>query len=265
MSTRTHPIVVAFTMLQGLRTQSQLPQADPTMRFLSFCATFHERSHAQFFQDLLVLYLLRGKREGFFVEFGATNGVELSNSLLLERDYGWRGILAEPGRTWHAELVENRKATIDHRCVWSKTGETLLFNETPAAELSTIESFSELDYARDGRRDGKRYQVETVSLNDLLAAHNAPRRIDYLSVDTEGSELEILNHFDFSRHEVSVMTIEHNYVDENRRKMRQLMRRNGFANIFEPLSGVDDWYVHQSVLDVAGGAMPAGPGPEFKV
>ena len=52
---------------------------------------------SQIYQDIFVLYTLNWKRNGFFVEFGATNGFDLSNSYLLEKDFGWKGILCEPG------------------------------------------------------------------------------------------------------------------------------------------------------------------------
>ena len=75
------------------------------------------KSFAQLHQDLWVLHETRHKRNGYFVEFGATDGVNLSNTCLLEREFGWRGILAEPNPAWHAALRQNRKADIDLRCV----------------------------------------------------------------------------------------------------------------------------------------------------
>ena len=51
---------------------------------------------SQINQDIFVLYTLDWKREGYFVEFGATNGIDLSNTYLLEKNFGWKGILSEP-------------------------------------------------------------------------------------------------------------------------------------------------------------------------
>ncbi len=209
-----------------------------------------DKSAAQLRQDLFVLSQLDYKRDGFFVEFGATDGRELSNSWLLEKQFGWTGILAEPARIWHAKLAENRSCRIDHRCVWSRTGETLRFEETEMPELSSLAGFGDGDLHRDLRRSQSSYAVETVSLLDLLAAHDAPRDIDYLSIDTEGSELSILENFDFSRYRFRIVTCEHNY-GENRAKIAALLGRNGYRRVFEKASRFDDWFVHEALVPQA--------------
>jgi hypothetical protein len=82
----------------------------------------------------------------------------------------------------------------------------------------------------------------------LLRAHSAPREIDYLSVDTEGSELEILQAFDFANYNIKIMTVEHNFVEPNRQEVFKLLSGEGFVRVFEPLSKFDDWYVKRSLL-----------------
>ena len=77
-------------------------------------------SQAQLWQDLFVLHELDLKRDGYFVEFGATNGVSLSNTHLLEKRFGWKGILAEPARCWHAALEKNRSAAIEKNASGAK-------------------------------------------------------------------------------------------------------------------------------------------------
>jgi FkbM family methyltransferase len=211
--------------------------------FVEYCAAHIGKSRSQLFQDLFVLHHLGEQRNGYFVEFGATNGVALSNTYLLEREYGWNGILAEPARCWHEALRNNRKCTIDIRCVWSKTGERLSFNETSAPEFSTISSYSLVDYHAKQRVNGAAYMVETVSLPDLLASHGAPKTIDYLSVDTEGSEFDILSNFDFNDRNVRVITVEHNHSEKQRDRIFALLTENGYRRVFEGFSHFDDWYV----------------------
>src|SRR5712691_937210 len=95
-------------------------------------------STAETKQDLWVLHETRRKKSGFFVELGAADGVLLSSTLALERDFGWNGILAEPHPAWHADLGRNRSAAIDHRCVFTRTGERVKFAATRHAGLATI-------------------------------------------------------------------------------------------------------------------------------
>lgn len=200
------------------------------------------RSKSQLRQDLFVLSHLAFKRNGYFVEFGATNGVDLSNTHLLEMEFGWAGILAEPANCWHKELIKNRGCSIEMNCVWKDSISTLIFNQTNVAELSTISRYSDTDMHSDSRKDGRSYEVKTISLNDLLRKYNAPQNIDYLSIDTEGSEYEILSHFDFSQHTFEVITCEHNYTPM-REKIYSLLNKNGYRRVLEDFSLFDDWYV----------------------
>jgi hypothetical protein len=80
---------------------------DQARAFLAFVLKNFSISKSQIFQDLFILFMVHEKREGFFVDFGATDGVTLSNSWLLEKSYGWNGILAEPAQCWHNKLQTN--------------------------------------------------------------------------------------------------------------------------------------------------------------
>jgi FkbM family methyltransferase len=249
---KPHPVVACFDGLLGIRDTirryvKENPN-DPAGHFTNYCAINSMNSHAQLFQDLLVVFLMKGKRDGFFVEFGATNGRDLSNTSVLEEHFGWKGILAEPAKCWHGALKANRRAAIDTRCVWSETGAQLEFKETEIAELSTLSDLVDKDSNRAGRVKGMTYSVETVSLNDLLKTYSAPREIDYLSIDTEGSELSILQTFNFADYNIQIMTVEHNFVEPNRQEVFKLLSHNGFMRLFEPLSKFDDWYVKRSLL-----------------
>jgi hypothetical protein len=77
-----------------------------------------KKSQSQLKQDLFVLSEFQIKKNGFFVEFGATNGIDLSNTYLLEKEFNWIGILCEPAKFWHRSLGENRTSFIEHKCVW---------------------------------------------------------------------------------------------------------------------------------------------------
>jgi FkbM family methyltransferase len=199
-------------------------------------------SKSQLGQDLLALIGSGAKKPGFFVEFGSADGVALSNSFLLEKELGWSGILCEPSRSWHEDLKRNRSCIVDTRCVYSRTGEQISFSENYIGELSGITEFTGDDKHGILDRTTASYQVETISLLDLLKHHNAPRHIEFLSVDTEGSEFEILNAFDFSQYTFGAICVEHNYL-ENRPEVKQLLIANGYRQVYPELSDFDDWFV----------------------
>lgn len=221
--------------------QSRLAQARAAWRERSGDVAYFG-SMSQLGQDVFALTQSGCRTGGFFVEFGATNGWELSNTFLLEKLFGWSGIVAEPARQFHDALARTRNCTIDHRAVWSRTGETQQFLESTTGALSSLVEYAASDHHEAKRRIGQTYPVETVSLNDLLDAHGAPREIDYISIDTEGSELAILEAFDFNRFEVRCLTIEHNYT-ENRSKIQSLMKANGYEHVHQETSLWDDWFV----------------------
>jgi FkbM family methyltransferase len=215
-----------------------------------FFHRLRRESKSQICQDLWVLWETKGKTGGYFVEFGAADGQNLSNTWLLEQKYGWTGILAEPMPDWH-EKLKARKAIVDHRCVWSKTGEKLTFYCSIIPELSGLKATSEHDGHSGNRKNARQIDVETISLNDLLRAHQAPTPIDYLSIDTEGSEYDILANFDFARYPINLISVEHNHSDL-RAKIHGLLQQNGYARVFEEFSGCDDWYVHERLRKPAG-------------
>lgn len=236
--------IVSSEELRGLRDLrsdvSSLLEL-PTKK-LAALTELRERAKSQLQQDLFVLSELDFKERGYFVEFGATNGVDLSNTWILEKDFGWRGILAEPARCWHDELAINRVAHVETRCVWRDSTSTLQFNETRDAVLSTVQEFSASDYHQKNREGGRLYDVSTLSLIDMLDKYGAPHHVDYLSIDTEGSEYEILSHFDFDKYEFGIITCEHNYTPA-RKQIFDLLTGKGYRRKYLGLSQWDDWYV----------------------
>lgn len=214
------------------------------LRFLAHIFNNREGSQSQILQDLWVTYETGGAQGGFFVEFGATNGKTNSNTWLLEKTFGWKGILAEPNPIWHQDLARNRSCAIEHRCVSSRSGETVDFVVTDDPELSTIAAYAEGDHFAGVRRLAPRISVPTLSLNDLLVEHGAPARVDYLSIDTEGSEFEILKQFDFARFDVRLFTIEHNNTPSEQ-AVQDLLESHGYQRKFPEFSQWDAWYVKE--------------------
>ena len=209
---------------------------------LDLLLQFNGSSKSQIKQDIFVLSETGFKKNGYFVEFGATDGVTLSNTYLLETKFDWKGIVAEPLKSKYSLLIKNRTCHVEDLCVWSESGKILEFNETLNSDLSTIKEFSSSDFHSEARKGGDIFNVKTISLYDLLEKYNAPKYIDYLSIDTEGSEYEILKNFDFEKYVFKIITCEHNHTDM-REKIYTLLTNNGYVRKYENLSQWDDWYV----------------------
>jgi FkbM family methyltransferase len=199
-----------------------------------------DRAMSQLGQDLWVLEMTAYKRGGYFVEFGATDGVLLSNTYLLETEFGWTGLCAEPNPKMFAQLQHNRKCTVSDACIAGVSGQEVDFIFAGAfggiAEHCSADEHGarRAAYAAAGHVG----RLSTVSLHDFLQRYRAPRDIDYLSIDTEGSELEILANFPFERWNIRLITVEHNHTPR-RQSIFELLHRHGYQRKEREW---DDWY-----------------------
>jgi FkbM family methyltransferase len=214
-------------------------------RFVADICRNLDHYQSQIFQDVFVLWALGDKRDGYFVEIGVGDGRALSNTHMLEKTYGWRGLLAEPNPAFQDRIRAQRTAVLDTRAVYATSGQTLDFSAFGVGgELSGLTQ--DLRPRADAAEE-KTIQVETVSLMDLLDQHNAPTTIDYLSVDTEGSEFEILKTLDTRRYLPLTLTVEHNFDVRTLAALKALLEPMGYRQVLAEFSRFDVWYVHESI------------------
>lgn len=214
-------------------------------------AALNELSTSQLGQDLWVLERSGFKRGGFFVEFGATDGVRLSNSYLLETQFGWHGICAEPNPRMFAQLQRNRSCIVTNACIGPRSGERVEFvlaEEYGGRVQDMASDFHAAKREAYWSDPAFRTSFVTESLHDTLTRLGAPRQIDYLSIDTEGSELEILAAFPFECWELRLITVEHNFTPA-REHIRSLLESKGYVRTER---SHDDFYE----LASAAGASP---------
>ena len=208
---------------------------------------------SQLYQDVFASFIIDKNFNKTFLEFGATDGIDLSNTYVLEKNFGWNGSLSEPSPQWHKNLKNNRpNCNIITKCIWSKSGEVLDFFESDVGVLSTISEYKESDKVSipgntiERVRSGKLVKVETISLNDVIHKSFNSVAPSYISIDTEGSEYEILRFFNFKKFRPVVFTIEHNFTEiEN--KIDGLMFENDYVRIFKEFTAFDAWYISKEV------------------
>lgn len=206
------------------------------------------QSYSQLQQDLRVLQFYKIKTNGFFVDIGAADGIAISNTYLLEACTDWKGICVEPNPNNYNKLILNRpKSICCDKAIYNKTGLILDFDISHTDQLlsgiSGLNNVTHLKSVVDANKST--IQVETLLLTDLLDKNNAPNFIEYLSLDTEGSEYEILKNFNFDKYTFGLIDVEHNYIEPIRSQIRELLLANGYIYIGE--NQWDDSYKHKSV------------------
>jgi len=197
------------------------------------------KSYSQLNQDIEVILHYKNI-SGFYVEIGANDGINLSNTYLLEKN-GWKGICVEPIPSVYEELKKNRpNSYCCNKAVYHTSGLTVDFDICNSYSLLSGISDSLDTYKKHIDENKTSIQVETISLNDLLHKVYAPKFIEYLSIDTEGSEYDILKAFDFTKHKFGIIHVEHNYAEPRRTNIRVLLESVGYK--FERENQWDDVY-----------------------
>lgn len=138
---------------------------------------------------------------GFYIECGANDGINQSNSWYFDKCKNWKGILIEPIPRLFRELKNNRnsKNIFVNKCLVSKKYKHKYINITDKNLASRIEKNSSL-------------KVEVSTLNKILMENNAPKIINLFSLDVEGYEFEVLNGIDFSKYKFEFILIETNKI-----------------------------------------------------
>jgi FkbM family methyltransferase len=181
------------------------------------------------------------KSNGFFLEIGAYDGIQTSNTYALEKFLNWDGICIEANTEVFGRLKQNRSRINVHTAVSNYDGVC--------------------NFGGD-RINGGPTVVNCYTLDTILTQNNAPKEIDYISIDVEGHELAILSSFNFKNWDIKLFTIEHNlYCDGPAKKdsLFKLLTENNFTRVLDNALCLDknpdyfnqpyeDWYVNNDYL-----------------
>jgi FkbM family methyltransferase len=164
-------------------------------------------------------------RDGFFIELGAMNGVEFSNTLFFERELGWNGILIEPTPQYN-QLVINRPNCHNFNYAVSETdGEVeFLGSHALGGVLSTMHDDHRLGWGLDKELS---YTVKSKPISNLIKNIEI-KKVDLFSIDVEGGEYEVLKTFDWSI-PVYIILIEMAHDKIKNEMCRELMKSIGFT------------------------------------
>lgn len=206
--------------------------------FFSFVEKNKKRSYSQNYQDLFVLFTLNEKKRLDFVEFGATDGIIGSNSYLLEKEYEWSGVVAEPNKSYHSILKKNRKCSISKKAVFSTSNLSIEFSQVEHPEMSGINKTID-----NSINEVNRYPVLTITLDELLEKSKVKSGFGFLSIDVEGAELEVLKGFTLNQWLPKIVVIEHNFRKESLLPIQDFFIKQGYTQKYPALSKYDCWFV----------------------
>lgn len=205
---------------------------------------------SQLGQDCLVDTLFDGMNGGVFVEIGVGDGKKISNSYFLEKHRKWTGILCEPSTRFHDSIRKCRSAVLVTNAVYDRSDLELEFSEVVGnEELSTLARQALSD--SHNRTDARKYAITTISFQDLYERFLKDKKIDYLSVDTEGSELTILNSIRFDQIDVSVISVEHNYDEAKLYELSELLGQHGYVQVLPGVFEFDAIFAKSAVIQSA--------------
>jgi hypothetical protein len=205
---------------------------------------------SQYGQDRLALNILGGLRGGFFLDSGASDGLQASNTWLLETKYAWQGVCVEPDPAFFAKLTLNRRCVCVNCCLYDREGEVAFLE---AATLGGILEEYEPGFLRwiEQQSCGVPPVVRRNARTPLSVLREAcaPKIIDYWSLDTEGSELAILKSFPFKQFTFRVLTVEHNRHAPTQRAIQAFLDPLGFERVGAVF--IDDCYVNRRLVGIA--------------
>ncbi len=201
--------------------------------------TFPSFSQVETKQDLFVAEHFGHKTGGFFVDVGAYDGKHLSNTHQLEKVLGWKGICIEPLPHAYAGLLVHRQCVCVQAAAFSQAGLELEFasSDVLSGLVEHIDRWTEV-------LKEPRFKVRTTTVTAELDKAGAPSHVDYLSIDTEGSELEVLKGIDWSRYSFGFISLEHNFMEPRRSEMRAFLAERGYRYLRE--NCFDDDYVRNA-------------------
>ena len=179
--------------------------------------------YSQFGQDKFVYEtFFKDKKNGVFLEIGADDGIRFSNCKFFEESMDWNGIAIEARKIAYEKLVKNRKCICLNTVLSDRIEETefLQLNGYGLGLSGLINKYDPRHVTRiENEKKNKDHlgsdiiMVNTERLDNILNNYNYTY-IDFLSIDTEGSELDILKTIDFNKYYIDVITIEDNYKDK---------------------------------------------------
>ena len=200
--------------------------------------------HGQVLQDCYAQHLLNSKRGGYYLDVAANDAIRYSNTVVLDRFFGWNGICIEPNPVYHEKLLTERTCTVVAAAL-SDVETDAIFEFRPPEQKGEMDSkvFGHLVKATEAGSSSATH-VRTIRLSNLLRTFSSPPIIDFMSLDVEGAEALVMASFPWSTHTVSLLSIERTPSD-----LRKMLMAHHYLELCRLGTNMDTLWVHSTLLD----------------
>ena len=205
-----------------------------------FVASRLSQHKSQKGQDRWVLETLRDKRNGYFVDLAASDGVTFSNSWILEKKYGWQGIAIEPNPSFVDTLKRGRNCLIVDVVVDSESGTApFRVDNGSASGIVADDTDNNPETRGEDLKSAVIKDLPSKTLTEILDEAQAPATIDYLSLDVEGAEERVIRGLNLEKYTFHCITIE---------RPNEFVNETLFSRGYRFVKNVrfDTFYIHES-------------------
>lgn len=191
---------------------------------------------SQYLQDKYIDDFFNKKENGIFIDIGAGDGMDINNTLFLERERKWTGLCVEPHPNNFAKIIKNRTCVCENYAIDIEEGQSqfMALEGYPLGLSGLVKHYNQQHKARiehevnafASNQQHNKLMVNCISLQKLLDKHNITYA-DFCSIDVEGAELNVLKSIDFSKTKIKTFCIENNY---NTTEVADYLRQFGYSN-----------------------------------
>lgn len=192
--------------------------------------------YSQFKQDQwLFENHFKDKKDGFFLEIGADDGIDKSNTKFYE-ELGWKGMCIEPSDKRFKLLEANRNCICENYAISDSIGEVEFMDISGWGKgLSGIvdkydnrhKNRIQQELRHPQNKGNETITVKTELLSNLLDKHNITE-IDFCTIDTEGGEFDIIKTIDFDKYKINIILVENNYKESN---VKDYLTSKGYKHV----------------------------------
>ncbi len=194
--------------------------------------------HTQLNQDLFAL-LVNQFRAGFFLEIGANDGFTLSNTIYLEENFGWTGILVEANKKYTSSLLKRKNSVVVNKAISSQKGKAEFVDAGLYGGLKDNLDESHSVYTKNAAC----ITVDCIELQEILNENQVPEQIDFISVDVEGGEIPIVEQMISVNRRFKCGCIEYNNRKDDYLRIVALLKSADYKVAWENQTGQDLFFV----------------------